>query len=192
MSGLYRRRHTPQEYLLATEPLFIGDWSTPAGECLVVYDTDCRLRALEWRDFEARLQRLLARHWGPEGRGYQLERSALPAALSRALDAYLEGDMHAVESLPIHTAGTPFQQSVWQALRRIPAGQTTSYGALAAHIGRPAAVRAVGLAVGANPVGIVVPCHRVIGADGSLTGYAGGLARKRWLLAHEAASTAGG
>jgi len=74
---------------------------------------------------------------------------------------------------------------VWAALRRIPAGTTTSYGALAAEIGRPAAVRAVGLANGANPVAIVVPCHRVIGADGSLTGYGGGLPRKRWLLAHE-------
>ena len=74
---------------------------------------------------------------------------------------------------------------MWAALRRIPAGTTTSYGALAAEIGRPAAVRAVGLANGANPVAIVVPCHRVIGADGSLTGYGGGLPRKRWLLAHE-------
>ena len=80
---------------------------------------------------------------------------------------------------------TPFQRAVWAALRRIPAGSTTSYGALSAEIGRPAAVRAVGLANGANPVAIVVPCHRVIGADGSLTGYGGGLPRKRWLLAHE-------
>jgi methylated-DNA-[protein]-cysteine S-methyltransferase len=84
--------------------------------------------------------------------------------------------------------GTDFQRTVWQALRRIPCGTTISYGELARRIGRPAAVRAVGLANGANPVGVVVPCHRVIGADGSLTGYGGGIERKRWLLAHERAS----
>jgi methylated-DNA-[protein]-cysteine S-methyltransferase len=83
--------------------------------------------------------------------------------------------------------GTPFQRSVWSALRRIPSGRTLSYGGLATKIGRPAAVRAVGLANGANPIAIVVPCHRVIGADASLTGYGGGLERKRWLLAYESA-----
>jgi methylated-DNA-[protein]-cysteine S-methyltransferase len=88
-------------------------------------------------------------------------------------------------------AGTPFQRSVWSALRRIPAGTTTSYGALAEHIERPTAVRAVGHANGANPISVVVPCHRVIGADGSLTGYGGGLDRKRWLLAHEGVAVAG-
>ena len=83
------------------------------------------------------------------------------------------------------TAGTPFQRSVWAALVEIPAGETVSYAALARRIGRPAAVRAVGLANGANPVGIVVPCHRVIGSNGALTGYGGGLPRKAWLLRHE-------
>jgi methylated-DNA-[protein]-cysteine S-methyltransferase len=85
----------------------------------------------------------------------------------------------------VTTGGTPFQREVWAALRRIPAGQIASYGQLAARIGRPAAVRAVGLANGSNPVGVIVPCHRVIGANGSLTGYGGGIERKRWLLAHE-------
>ena len=80
---------------------------------------------------------------------------------------------------------------MWAALRGIPAGETWTYGRLAAQIGRPAAVRAVGLANGANPIGVVVPCHRVVGASGGLTGYGGGLARKRWLLDHEAAATAG-
>jgi methylated-DNA-[protein]-cysteine S-methyltransferase len=84
------------------------------------------------------------------------------------------------------TNGTPFQQTVWAALREIPCGQTISYATLARRIGRPSAVRAVGLANGANPVGIVIPCHRVIGANGTLTGYGGGLDRKRWLLSHEA------
>ncbi len=88
-------------------------------------------------------------------------------------------------------AGTPFQRDVWAALREIPVGKTLSYGALAAKIGRPKAVRAVGLANGANPIGIVVPCHRVIGADSSLTGYGGGLDRKRWLLNHEGAHYTG-
>jgi methylated-DNA-[protein]-cysteine S-methyltransferase len=83
--------------------------------------------------------------------------------------------------------GTDFQRAVWKALCTVPCGQTLSYGALARRIGRPKAVRAVGLANGANPIGIVVPCHRVIGADGTLTGYGGGLDRKRWLLAHERA-----
>ena len=173
---------------MATETLFVAEWPTPAGDCFVVFDAAGRLRALEWQDFKPRLQQLLARHCGPEGRGHVLEPASLPAPLSRALQAYLESDSGALDALPVKTAGTPFQQDVWAALRRIPAGHTTSYGALAAGIGRPAAVRAVGLAVGANPISIVVPCHRVIGSDGSLTGYAGGLPRKRWLLAHEAGS----
>ena len=87
----------------------------------------------------------------------------------------------------MQTNGTEFQRDVWAALRTIPAGQTRTYGELAKQINRPAAVRAVGMTNGANPIGIVVPCHRVIGANGTLTGYAGGLERKRWLLEHEGA-----
>jgi methylated-DNA-[protein]-cysteine S-methyltransferase len=90
-----------------------------------------------------------------------------------------------IDTLPVETGGTPFQREVWHALREIPCGTTTSYGKLAELIGRPAAMRAVGLANGANPVAVVVPCHRVIGANGSLTGYGGGIERKRWLLDHE-------
>jgi methylated-DNA-[protein]-cysteine S-methyltransferase len=102
--------------------------------------------------------------------------------------AYFDGDVRALDALPVKTQGTAFQSEVWAALRAIPVGQTRSYGQLAAAIGRPSAVRAVGLANGSNPVGVIVPCHRVIGANGTLTGYAGGLERKRWLLAHEAAN----
>ena len=87
--------------------------------------------------------------------------------------------------IPWAAAGTPFQQQVWAALTGIEPGTTTTYGALAASIGRPRAVRAVGAANGRNPIAIVVPCHRLVGADGTLTGYGGGLERKRWLLAHE-------
>jgi methylated-DNA-[protein]-cysteine S-methyltransferase len=109
----------------------------------------------------------------------------LPTAIRSALDAYFEGDLRAIDELHVKTGGTEFQREVWAALRTIPASQTLSYGALAARIGRPKAVRAVGLANGSNPIGLVVPCHRVIGADGSLTGYGGGMERKRWLLKHE-------
>jgi methylated-DNA-[protein]-cysteine S-methyltransferase len=93
--------------------------------------------------------------------------------------------VRAIDAVDVRTGGTDFQRRVWAALRRIPAGTTTSYGRLAAAIGSPSACRAVGLANGANPIGIVVPCHRVIGADKTLTGYGGGIDRKRWLLDHE-------
>lgn len=96
------------------------------------------------------------------------------APARRALDAYFAGDLAAIDDIQVATGGTPFQRTVWAALRRIPAGTTTSYGALAAIIGRPSAMRAVGLAVGSNPVAVIMPCHRVIGADHSLTGYGGG------------------
>jgi methylated-DNA-[protein]-cysteine S-methyltransferase len=102
---------------------------------------------------------------------------------------YFAGELGAIDDLPVKTAGTPFQRAVWSALREIPLGATESYGKLAERIGRPTAVRAVGLANGSNPIGIVVPCHRVIGANGSLTGYGGGMERKRWLLEHEKAQT---
>jgi methylated-DNA-[protein]-cysteine S-methyltransferase len=93
--------------------------------------------------------------------------------------------VEAIDGIPVQTAGTSFQRSVWNELRKIPGGRAISYGKLAEQIARPKAVRAVGLANGANPIGIVVPCHRVIGSNGSLTGYGGGLERKRWLLEHE-------
>jgi methylated-DNA-[protein]-cysteine S-methyltransferase len=100
------------------------------------------------------------------------------------LQAYFAGELRAFD-LPLAAEGTPFQQRVWRALCDIPYGETISYGELARRIGQPKAARAVGLANGQNPISIVVPCHRVIGANGSLTGYGGGLERKRWLLAHE-------
>ena len=109
-----------------------------------------------------------------------------PHGLTSAIARYFAGDLHAIDALPVKTAGTEFQRTVWRALRDIACGTTISYGELARRIGRPEAVRAVGLANGANPVGIVVPCHRVIGANGALTGYGGGMERKRWLLDHDA------
>jgi methylated-DNA-[protein]-cysteine S-methyltransferase len=108
-------------------------------------------------------------------------------AVREQLGAYFSRDLKEFD-LPTTSVGTPFQQQVWETLRTIPYGETWSYRDLAAAIGRPAAVRAVGLANGRNPLSIVVPCHRVVGADGSMTGYGGGLPAKQWLLAHEAGS----
>lgn len=110
----------------------------------------------------------------------------VPEVVAR-IDAYFAGDIRAIDAIPVETGGTPFQQSVWHALRTIPAGRTASYGDIARAIGNPRAVRAVGRANGANPIPIVVPCHRVIGGTGSLIGYGGGLERKTWLLEHESA-----
>ncbi len=118
-----------------------------------------------------------------------LRRAADPAGVSGRLAAYFAGDLGALDAIAVDAGGTPFQRRVWAALRTIPPGETVSYQTLARRIGAPTAVRAVGAANRTNPIGIVVPCHRVIGADGSLTGYGGGIERKRWLLTHERAGT---
>ena len=107
------------------------------------------------------------------------------AGLQDVLQRYFAGEISALDGIPVELNGTAFQKEVWLALRRIPSGATISYSELARRIGRAAAVRAVGAANGANPVAVIVPCHRVIGSDGSLVGYGGGLERKRWLLTHE-------
>jgi methylated-DNA-[protein]-cysteine S-methyltransferase len=156
-------------------------WAAPVSPLLLVTDEDGVLRALDFADHEDRMHRLLRTHYGE----FTLEDGAAPVALARALDAYFEGRIEALAGVPTATGGTPFQCAVWNALRRIPAGTTLSYGQLAASLGCPGASRAVGAANGANPIAIVVPCHRVIGADGKLTGFGGGLPRKRWLLDHE-------
>ncbi|GGD99014.1 methylated-DNA--protein-cysteine methyltransferase [Polymorphobacter glacialis] len=161
--------------------LKLSRYMSPVAELLVVTDPENTLRALDFIDFEERMRRLLARHYGH----FTLTESETPAAIVTALDAYFAGDLTALDTIPIATAGTEFQRSVWAALRQIPAGRTQGYGALAAQLGMPGAARAVGLANGLNPIGIVVPCHRVIGASGTLTGYAGGVERKAWLLSHE-------
>jgi methylated-DNA-[protein]-cysteine S-methyltransferase len=170
--------------VIMNAPTFVLDrLQTPLGVMLLVTDDRERLRALDWEDHEARMRRLLRLHYGPSGCTLVAGSSPVRASLG----GYFAGDLRAIEGVRVETGGTPFQREVWAALRSIPAGDTLSYGALAVRIGRRAAVRAVGRANGANPVGIVVPCHRVIGADTSLTGYGGGLERKRWLLRHEGA-----
>jgi len=156
--------------------------ATPIGVMLIATDDQERLRVVDWDEHAARMERLLQRYYGGDA---VLKAGGGGHPIADRLSAYMAGDLTAIDNLPTETTGTAFQREVWAALRDIPAGQTWSYGALAAHIGRPAAVRAVGLANGANPIGVVVPCHRVIGANGTLTGYGGGIERKRWLLEHE-------
>ena len=168
--------------------LLIDRLPTPIGELIVVADREGRLRTIDWTDHEVRMKRLLDRQYG-KGR-YTLTPRRDPGGLSTAMRRYFRGDNRAIADLPIETAGTPFQRSVWQALRKIQCGTTISYAELARRVGRPKAVRAVGLANGQNPISIVVPCHRVIGSNGSLTGYGGGLERKKWLLQHEGAPLA--
>jgi len=156
---------------------------SPIGEALVVTDEAGRLRAFNWRDYEVRMRAWIARRY-PKAR---LVEDRGPEPVRAGLLAYFKGDAKALDELPWRASGTVFQLKVWETLCTIPVGETLSYASLAERIGRPSAVRAVGLANGANPISLVVPCHRVIGADGSLTGYGGGLPRKRWLLAHEGA-----
>lgn len=158
--------------------------STPLGQMLLVTDAQQRLRAINWQDYEARLHLLLRRQY--KGVPISLRETTLASPATHAMQAYFEGEVGVIDTLEVALGGTDFQRQVWAALRSIPAGQPLSYGALALRIGRPSAVRAVGLANGANPISIVVPCHRVIGSNASLTGYGGGLHRKQWLLNHEA------
>jgi O-6-methylguanine DNA methyltransferase len=148
---------------------------------LVVTDDAGNLRALDFADYEPRMRRLLHEHYGK----YDLEESDAPESITHALDAYFDGELDALDAIRVATGGTPFQRAVWKELRKIKPGTTKSYGQIAASIGRPNASRAVGAANGSNPIAIVIPCHRVIGSNGTLTGYGGGLPRKQWLLDHE-------
>ncbi|MHB1698420.1 MAG: methylated-DNA--[protein]-cysteine S-methyltransferase [bacterium] len=162
---------------------YVEHVATPIGEMIAVTDSQKRLRALDWTDCEMRMHRLLRLHYAHSD--IRLITETIPKDIKRLLDAYWQGEFGAIDDIPVKTGGTLFQQEVWSALRSIPAGKTMSYKMQAAEIGKPSAIRAVALANGSNPIGIVIPCHRVIGSDGSLTGYAGGLKRKRRLLEHE-------
>ena len=160
---------------------------TPIGSIMIAADQQGNLRVALFTDDEAVVVRQLTLHYGKSG--FTFEHTRNPHNLSATLSRYFEGELNAIDQIPVATGGTPFQRAVWQELRNIPCGSTTSYGELARRIGHPTAVRAVGAANGDNPVAVVVPCHRVIGANGSLTGYGGGLERKRWLLDHEIGPT---
>ena len=154
---------------------------TPIGNALLVTDADGFLRAFDWEDYEPRMKELLRLHYG----AVSLKPSRAPRDIVLALAGYFRGDLDRLATIKWRVAGTPFQQNVWKALPKIPAGTTLSYGALAAKLKMPKAVRAVGHANGSNPISVVLPCHRLIGANGSLVKYGGGLERKRWLLQHE-------
>jgi len=150
---------------------------------LVIVARDGRLCAVDFDDCRPRMVASIEWRYG----AVEFQRTPDPFGMGTKILAYLTGDLRAIDTLAVETGGTPFQQRVWAALRAIPAGKTVTYADLAREVGRPAAIRAVGTINGRNPLAIVVPCHRVIGSDGSLTGYAGGLWRKRWLLTHEGA-----
>jgi methylated-DNA-[protein]-cysteine S-methyltransferase len=164
------------------ERYFFEKIDSPVGELLMIADEAGLLRVLEFHDKSDRWRPLLARRFCDA----EMIEKADAFGHASTMRRYFDGDIEAIEGLKVKAAGSAFQLAVWKALRQIPAGTTTSYGAIAKKLGQPEASRAVGLANGSNPIAIVVPCHRVIGADGSLTGYGGGLPRKRWLLAHEA------
>jgi methylated-DNA-[protein]-cysteine S-methyltransferase len=173
----------PSNHAHRVLPLQVDRLDTPIGEMLIVADDEGNLRATFWMEKDRGMEQFLARHYAPVRVEFAQARD--PHGLTSAVGRYFAGDVGIIDNLPVKTAGTEFQRTVWRALREIPCGTTISYGELARRIGRPDAVRAVGLANGANPIGVVVPCHRVIGANGSLTGYGGGMERKRWLLDHE-------
>jgi methylated-DNA-[protein]-cysteine S-methyltransferase len=164
------------------ETFWLDRFRTPIGTALLVTDKDGALRALDWDDYEPRMRELLRLQYG--GAVTLVDKRA-PKPIRDALAGYFAGDLDRLASIPCRFGGTAFQQSVWTALPTVPAGTTMSYGALATKLGLPKAVRAVGHANGSNPISVVIPCHRLIGANGSLTGYGGGLERKRWLLKHE-------
>jgi methylated-DNA-[protein]-cysteine S-methyltransferase len=157
---------------------------SPIGAMLLLCDDKQRLRALDWEDHEHRLRDLLRWQYGND---IEIAETRKTSPAGKAMQAYFAGELKAIDRIAVATGGTEFQTKVWRALRKVPAGTTMSYGALAARIGHPAAIRATGAANGANPISIVVPCHRLVGSDGKLVKYGGGLRRKTWLLRHEGA-----
>ncbi len=160
----------------------IDTMATPLGTAILIADEDGALRMFCWEDDGVTWRSRFHRRYGAAALVAQRD----PFGYRAALERYFEGEIMVLDTIPVAFTGTTFQKKVWNALRTIAGGTTLSYGALARRIGAPSAVRAVGLANGSNPIGVVVPCHRVIGSNGSLTGYGGGLPRKRWLLEHEA------
>ena len=162
------------------------EFVSPIGRILFASDGEA-VCMLDFAGYESRMEALLSRRYGRA----EFQRGSDPLGLKQLLQRYFAGDLHAFDSTPVRTEGSAFQELVWKALRTIPVGETRTYGQLAVRLRRPKAARAVGHANSLNPVAIIVPCHRVIGASSALTGYAGGLERKQWLLRHEGALSAG-
>ena len=152
----------------------------PIGRLTLLF-TEQALCYLDFTDNDARLAALMRRRYGD----FRIRTADDHLAIAPRLQRYFSGDRDAFDGLPLSTGGTPFQQAVWQHLRRIPHGRSISYTTLAEQLQRPRAVRAAANANARNPIAIVIPCHRVIGRDGALRGYAGGEGRKSWLLQHE-------
>jgi methylated-DNA-[protein]-cysteine S-methyltransferase len=159
------------------------EFASPIGRILFASDGQA-VCMLDFGGYETRMKTLLERRFG----ACEFRPGADPQNLKARLREYFDGKLNALHSTPVNAGGSAFQRQVWAALREIPVGQTWSYGQLAARLGRPQAARAVGHANSLNPVAIIVPCHRVIGASLKLVGYGGGLERKEWLLRHEGAS----
>lgn len=160
--------------------LYHSTYTSPIGRLSILH----REEIIHLCEFDYKKERI----WGHVKRYYgdwKIEEIAIPLAFQTAFDAYFSGDPNALDGLKTDPRGSDYEQKVWTELRNIPGGATENYGGLAKKIGGHA--RAIGRANGANPIAIIHPCHRVIGADGSLTGYAGGLKRKAWLLSHEGA-----
>jgi len=160
--------------------IVLSRYESPIGPLVLAAEGDVLL-ALEFPDRSRKLRERM-KSFNP---GAEVDEGAASKKITSTLDAYFGGDVSAIDRLEVRTEGTAFQREVWATLRRIPAGQVWSYKELARAVGRPKAMRAVGAANGANPVALVVPCHRVIATGGGLGGYGGGLHRKEWLLRHE-------
>jgi methylated-DNA-[protein]-cysteine S-methyltransferase len=163
-------------------PLLTDRIVTPLGE-MVLIARDGVLLLLEFDDSKDRYMREIKARFGDE----ELQKASNPVGLSDIVRDYFAGNLHAIDSLKADGGGTAFEKKVWAELRAIPCGVTKSYGEIARKLGDINLSRAVGTANGKNPIAIVVPCHRVIGSNGAMTGYAGGLHRKQWLLRHEGA-----
>ena len=173
-----RQYHPRKDTPMADPRLLVDRLNTPLGRIWLAVTEAGALRQLTWEETPA---------WVSTGRP-----TSDPFGCTSALRAYFEGEIAAIDGLAAEGEGTDFQRRVWRALREIPAGQTWTYGQLGRRVGNAKACRAVGAANGQNPIGLVVPCHRVIGSNGTLTGYGSGLPRKRWLLDHEARHAVGG
>jgi len=162
--------------------LYLEEFPSPIGGIYLVSSPN-GVCALDFQGYDDRMNSLLTRQFGT----YTIHSNGRVSESRRRVEAYFSGEVRAVDSIQVDVHGTGFQREVWAALRTIAAGATQSYRQLAQRIGRPKATRAVGLANSQNPVAIIQPCHRVIGTNSKLTGYAGGLDRKAWLLRHEGA-----
>lgn len=164
---------------------FVDSLRSEIGTIVIVAHAG-RLVSLDFEASQARMRALLS----TRDESANLVPARDPFGISARIEAYLAKEFDALASIEVDPGGTPFQREVWSALRRVPPGSTMTYGGLARALGRPAAARAVGAANGRNPISIVIPCHRLIGADGALVRYGGGLHRKQWLLRHEGVSAA--